>query len=43
MWSKWEQNSVGHQLMMLLIVLVAFCVLAIWIRRMSRKGYRPLD
>lgn len=29
--------------MMVMIILLIFCVLAIWVRRMSRKGYKPLD
>jgi ribose/xylose/arabinose/galactoside ABC-type transport system permease subunit len=43
LWSKWEQNSTGHRFMMVLIILLVFCVLAIWIRRVSRKGYKPLN
>lgn len=44
LWGKWNQQTTGiHKFWMTLIVVCVLCVLIIWVRRMSRSGYRPLD
>ena len=43
LWSKWLKVSFTQRALMTLIILFSLTVCCIFCRRMSRKGYRPLD
>jgi hypothetical protein len=43
-WGKWsQQTGTWHKIWITAIVVLILCCIAIWVRRLSRKGYRPLD
>ena len=43
LWEKWGKVSTYDKILMLFIALLCLCVCLVFVRKASRRGYKPLD